>query len=142
MLYMLVPPCMLPDLSQAQRPFSQPQNAMISANSSGLESVRGFRMLIQISKSMFQIVGLCSEICRPSTCTLALVMFLIWIGSRVVDENAGLVSRELLAPNGATPNSTSGQSGLALAPPQAGRLNSQPMLLSASLLMNTRWVVP
>jgi hypothetical protein len=55
---------------------------------------------------------------------------LIWIGSSVVDENAGVVSSELVMPNGATPNSTSGKSGSARLPPQAGRLNVQLRLLS------------
>ena len=50
---------------------------------------------------------------KLSTVTLALVRFLIWIGSSVVEENAGVVSSELVVPNGATPNSTSGKSGSA-----------------------------
>ena len=72
--------------------------------------------------------------------TLALVRSLSWIGKKVVEEYAGVVNNELVVPNGATPNSTSGKSGLALAPPQAGRLKLQPRLLS--MLMKTLWIVP
>src|SRR5436190_7292671 len=75
-----------------------------------------------------------------STVTLALVMFLIWIGSSVVDENDGVVSRELVFPKGATPNSTSGKSGSPRMPPQAGRLKVQPMVRSL-LTITDCWVL-
>src|SRR5436190_16150113 len=77
---------------------------------------------------------------KLSTSTLALVRFLIWIGSSVVEENAGVVRSELVVPNGATPNSTSGKSGSPRAPPQVGRLKVQPTLLS--LLTATDCCVP
>ena len=51
---------------------------------------------------------------KVSSVTLALFRAESWIGSSVVEENAGEVSSELVFPNGATPNSTSGKSGIAV----------------------------
>src|SRR5437667_9103803 len=56
-------------------------------------------------------------------------MALIWIGSSVVEEKFGVVSSELLMPNGATPNSISGKSGSPRMPPQVWRLNIHPSVL-------------
>ncbi len=61
---------------------------------------------------------------------LALLRELIWIGSSFVDEKFGLVSNELVMPNGATPNSISGKSGSEwFTSPQPPRLNIQPSVL-------------
>ena len=57
---------------------------------------------------MFQMFGFESVMPIVSTLTLPCVMSLICLGSRVVVENDGVVSSGLVAPKGATPNSTSG----------------------------------
>ena len=103
--------------------------------------VRGSFLLIQNSTLLSQYGELpLTEMKKLSTFTLALCRSLSWIGSSVVDENSGVVSSELVVPNGATPNSTSGKSGSPRAPPHAGRVNIQPTLLS--LLTMTDCCVP
>src|SRR4051794_4746909 len=114
---------------------------MISAYTPPSVLVRGSFLLIQNSTLLSQYGELpLTEMKKLSTFTLALCRSLSWIGSSVVDENFGVVSSELVVPNGATPNSTSGKSGSPRWPPQAGRLNVQPTVLS--LLTATDCCVP
>src|SRR3982751_5339780 len=104
---------------------------MISAYTPPSVLIRGSFLLIQNSTLLSQYGELpLTEMKKLSTFTLALCRSLSWIGSSVVDENFGVVSSELAVPNGATPNSTSGKSGSPREPPQAGRLNVQPTVLS------------
>src|SRR5262249_13597638 len=73
--------------------------------------------------------------------TLALWMALIWIGSSDVEEKFGVVSSELVMPNGATPNSISGKSGFEwFVSPQFPRLNVHPSVLPE--VMHTDCCVP